>query len=162
MNAKQVLKDCVLFADLDDGDLDKIVSFATEKEYEAGASMFSVGDNAEELFVIEEGRVAIQMMLPRNPGQPSRRVTLDVATRNEMAGWSALIEPYRYTFAAVCMQKTVALAINGAKLKWALRDNPEMGFEVMKGLTKVLAAGLNDTRQVLMSERLLAGQGGPA
>ncbi len=39
-----------------------------------------------------------------------------------------------------------------------LRENPQIGYEVMRGLTRVIAAGLNDTRQVLISERLLAGQ----
>jgi CRP-like cAMP-binding protein len=157
---KQVLKDCVLFAELGDADLEKICAFAVDKQFESGSTMFAAGDNADDLFVIEEGRVAVQMMLPKNSGQSSRRITVDVATKGEIAGWSSLIEPYKYTFTAVCMQKTVALAINGNKLKWALRDNPEVGYEVMKGLTKVLAAGLNDTRQVLISERLLSGQNG--
>jgi len=155
--AAQLLRDCVLFAELDDADLEKIAEFADEKEFEAGSNMFSTGGNADHLFLIKEGRVAVQMMLPGGAGQSGRRITVDVATRGEIAGWSALIEPYKYTFTAVCMQRTVALAIDGNKLKLALRDNPEAGYEVMKGLTKVLAAGLNDTRQVLISERLLAG-----
>lgn len=158
MSVKQVLKDCVLFSELSDSELESVVGSAVEKQYEAGATMFSAGENAEDLFVLEEGRVAVQMTLPKTGGQASRRITVDVVTRNEMAGWSAIVEPYKYTFTAICMQKTVALSINGNKLRWLLRDNPKIGYEVMKGLTKVLAAGLNDTRQVLMSERLLAGQ----
>ena len=158
MSVKQVLKDCVLFSELGDSELETIAASAVEKQYEAGSTMFSAGENAEELFVPQEGRVAVQMTLPKTGGQASRRITVDVVTKNEMAGWSAIVEPYKYTFTVVCMQKTVALAINGNKLRWLLRDNPKIGYEVMKGLTKVLAAGLNDTRQVLMSERLLAGQ----
>ena len=158
MSVKQVLKDCVLFSELGDSELETIAASAVEKQYEAGSTMFSAGENAEELFVLQEGRVAVQMTLPKTGGQASRRITVDVVTKNEMAGWSAIVEPYKYTFTVVCMQKTVALAINGNKLRWLLRDNPKIGYEVMKGLTKVLAAGLNDTRQVLMSERLLAGQ----
>ena len=120
--------------------------------------MFSASDSAEELFVIQEGRVAVQMNLPKSAGQSNRRITVDVVTKREIAGWSALIEPYKYTFTAICMQNTTALSINGTKARWVLRDNPKIGYEVMKGLTKVLAAGLNDTRQVLISERLLTGQ----
>ena len=120
--------------------------------------MFSAGENAEELFVIQEGRVAVQMTLPRNGGQPGRRITVDVVTKNEIGGWSALVEPYKYTFTAVCLQKTGVLSITGVRLRAFLRENPQIGYEVMRGLTKVIAAGLNDTRQVLISERLLAGQ----
>ena len=117
--------------------------------------MFSAGDKAEELFVLQEGRVAVQMTLPETGGLASRRITVDVVTKNEIAGWSAIVEPYKYTFTAVCMQKTIALSISGDKLRWLLRDNPKIGYEVMKGLARVIAAGLNDTRQILMSERLL-------
>jgi CRP-like cAMP-binding protein len=162
MSAIQLMRDCVLFGELDDAQLDKIAEFTVEKQFEAGSTMFCTGGSADELFLIKDGRVAVQMVLPGGAGQSGRRITVDVATRGEIAGWSALIEPYKYTFTAVCMQKTVALAIDGNKLKLALRDNPEAGYEVMKGLTKALAAGLNDTRQVLLSERLLAGQNGSA
>ena len=155
MTAKQVLKDCVLFSGLSDSELEKVASSAVEKQYEAGTTIFATGDNADELFVIQEGRVAVQMTLPKTGGQASRRITVDVVTRNEIVGWSAIVEPYKYTFTAVCMQKTAALSISGEKLRWLLRDNPKIGYDVMKGLARVIAAGLNDTRQVLISERLL-------
>ena len=158
MTVKQVLKDCVLFSGLSDNELEKVASSTVEKQYEAGATIFATGDNADELFVIQEGRVAVQMTLPKSGTQASRRITVDVVTRNEIVGWSAIVEPYKYTFTAVCMQKTIVLSISGDKLRWLLRDNPKIGYEVMKGLARVIAAGLNDTRQVLISERLLASQ----
>ena len=158
MTIKQILKDCVLFSGLSDGELEKVAGSAVEKQYEAGATIFATGDSANELFVIEEGRVAVQMTLPKTGGQASRRITVDVVTKNEIVGWSAIVEPYKYTFTAVCMQKTVALSISAEKLRWLLRDNPKIGYEVMKGLARVIAAGLNDTRQVLISERLLTNQ----
>ncbi|MBI2849841.1 MAG: cyclic nucleotide-binding domain-containing protein [Chloroflexi bacterium] len=158
MSTKQFLKECVLFEGLNDSELEKIAASAVEKEYEAGSTMFSTGDAADELFVIEEGRVAVQMTLPKSSGQASRRITVDVVTKNEIAGWSAIVEPYKYTFTAVCLQKTNAMAINGNKLRSLLRDNPQIGYEVLRGLSRVIAAGLNDTRQVLISERLLSSQ----
>ncbi len=158
MTVKQVLKDCVLFSGLSDAELEKVAGSAVEKQYEAGTTIFNTGDNAEELFVIREGRVAVQMTLPRTGSQASRRITVDVVTKNEIVGWSAIVEPYKYTFTAVCMQKTEALSISAEKLRWLLRDNPKVGYDVMKGLARVIAAGLNDTRQVLISERLLTSQ----
>lgn len=155
MTARQVLRECVLFSELSVSELETIATLAVEKQYEAGSTIFAAGGDAEELFVLQEGRVAVQMTLPKTSGQASRRITVDVVTRNEMAGWSAIIEPYKYTFTAICLQKTIALSINGNKLMSLLWDNPKIGYQVMKGLTKVLAAGLNDTRQVLISERLL-------
>ena len=155
MTAKQVLKDCVLFLGLSDNELERVANLSVEKQYEAGTTIFSAADSAEELFVVQEGRIAVQMTLPETGDLASRRITVDVVTKNEIAGWSAILEPYKYTFTAVCMQHTVVLSISGIKLRSLLRDNPKIGYEVMEGLAKVMAAGLNDTRQVLISERLL-------
>ncbi len=155
MTTKQTLKECQLFSALTDAELEKIVNLATDKEYEAGTTIFQEGDSAEELFVLQEGKVALQMMLPTAPAQMSRRVTVDVITKNEALGWSAIVEPYVYTLTTVCLQKTKVLAINSIKLRPLLRDNHNIGYEVLGGLIKVVASRLDDTRQVLVSERLL-------
>ncbi len=157
MAAKQVLKECEVFSTLSDAELEKVSGSILEKEYEAGTTIFQEGDNAEELLVLQEGKVAVQMTLPKAQLEMSRRITVDVVTRNEVVGWSAIVEPYMYTFTAVCLQKVRALSISGTKLRWLLRDNPEIGYEVLKGLIKVVASRLDDTRHVLVSERLLTG-----
>ena len=155
MTAKQTLKECQLFSALTDAELEKIVNLATDREYAAGATIFQEGDSAEELFVLREGKVALQMMLPTAPAQMSRRVTVDAVTKNEVLGWSAIVEPYVYTLTAICLQKVKALSINSTKLRRLLQDSPQTGFEILNGLIKVVASRLGDTRRVLVTERLL-------
>lgn len=156
MTIKQVLKECQVFAALTDAELEKIVSLAVEREYEVGATILGEGDSAEELFILQEGKVALQMTLPIAPAPMSRRVTVDVVTKSEVFGWAAIVEPYVYTFAAVCLQKTKVIAISGSKLRALLHDNHRIGYEVLKGLIKVVDSRLDDTRHLLVSERLLA------
>ncbi len=158
MGAKQVLRECEIFSTLSEAELEKVASSGLEKEYEAGTTIFQEGDGAEELLVLQEGKVALQMTLPRAQAQMSRRITVDVVTKNEVVGWSAIVEPYVYTLTAVCLQKVKALSISGNKLRWLLRDNPKIGYEVLKELIKVVASRLDDTRQVLVSERLFTPQ----
>ncbi len=157
MIAKQALRECPIFSALDDTALEEITSLAVEKQYEAGTTLFEEGDSAEELLVLQEGKVALQMILPKALMQVSRRVTIDMVTRNEIVGWSAIVEPYIYALTAVCLQNVKALSISGNKLRWLLQDNPKIGYEVLKGLIKVVALRMDDTRQVLISERLLTG-----
>ncbi len=157
MNAKEILKKCEVFSRLSEADLEKVAGSALEKEYEAGTTVFEEGDSAEELLVLQEGRVALQMTLPKIEGRMSRRVTVDVVAKNEAIGWSALVEPFHYTLTAVCLQNVKALSISGNKLRWLLEDNPKIGYEVLKGLIKVVASRLDEARQVLVSERLLTG-----
>lgn len=157
MTAKQILKECDLFSGLSDGELDKVAGSVTEKRFEAGTTIFTEGSNAEELLVLQEGRVAIQVTLPKTEGLTGRRVTVDVVTKNDVVGWSAIVEPYKYNFTAVCTQNALALSLNASKLRALLRENPKTGYEVFKGLTSIIASRLHDTRQVLISERLLSG-----
>ncbi|MBI2287459.1 MAG: cyclic nucleotide-binding domain-containing protein [Chloroflexi bacterium] len=154
MTIKQTLKGSQVFSALSDAELEKIAALAQEKQYEAGMAIFQEGDSAEELFVIQEGKVAGQMILPRAQSGSGRKLTVDVMTQNEVVGWSALVEPYTYTLTAVCLQNVKAISISGNKLRDLLRDNPKMGYEVVKGLIRVVASRLNDTRQMLVSERL--------
>ena len=153
---KQVLRnlrECDIFSALSDTELEKVASSVLEKQYEAGTTLFMEGDGAEELLVLQEGKVALQVTLSKEHGQTSRRVTVEIIGKNEVVGWSALVEPYTYTLTAVCLQKVKALSISGNKLRWLLEDNHDIGFNVLKGLIKVIASRLEETRRVLISER---------
>lgn len=155
MKMEQVLKECRLFSTLSGAALEKIASLAVEKDYDAGTTIFREGDSADYLLVLEEGRVALQIALPEAPGGMVRRGTVDVVTKNEVVGWSAIVEPYIYTLTAVCLQKTRVLSISGVKLRGLIRDNQVVGYGILKELVKVVASRLDDTRQVLISERSL-------
>lgn len=154
MTTKQSLKECGVFSTLRGQELELVASSVLEKQYEAGTIIFQEGDEATELLVLQEGLVAVQMELSAAQAQMSRRITVDIVAANEVVGWSAIVEPHIYTFTAVCLQKVRALSLSGNKLRWLLRDNPGIGYEVHKGLIRVVASRLDDTRRVLISERL--------
>ena len=102
--------------------------------------------------VVQEGKVALQMMLTKTaPG--GRRITIDTVMPNEIVGWSTVVEPHIYTLTAVCLQSTRVLSISGNKLRWLLQDDKALGFEIVQELIKVVASRLDDTRRVLLSER---------
>ncbi len=155
MTVKQVLRNCEIFSTLSDADLEKVAGSVLEKHYEAGTTLFKEGDSADELFVLQEGKVALQMTLPKVLAQTGRRVTVDVITGNEIVGWSAIVEPHVYTLTAVCLQDVKTLSLSATKLRWLLRDDHKIGHEILEGLIKVVVSRLNDTRQVLISERSL-------
>ncbi len=150
---KRVLKKCEVFSALRDAELEQVASLAQEKQYEAGMTIFEGGDSADELLVLQEGKVALQMTLLKEHGQMSRSVSIDIVSTNEIVGWSAIVEPYTYTFTAVCLQKIKALSISGHQLRRLLQDDPRIGYEVLKGLIKVVASRLQETRHLLISER---------
>ncbi len=151
---KQALQRCQVFSTLDDVALDAVAASLIEKELEAGTTIFREGDPAVELLILQEGKVALQMAASPAEALPSRRITVDVIGANEIVGWSAVVEPFRYTLSGVCLQDTRALSISSSKLRWLMDDNRAIGFEILTGLSRVIATRLSDTRQVLVSERL--------
>jgi CRP-like cAMP-binding protein len=64
MTMKQALKECPLFATLSDGDLDKVAAMTSERDQVAGETIFQEGAAADELYLLLEGKVALQMTLP--------------------------------------------------------------------------------------------------
>ena len=154
MTEKQVLRGCEFFRTLSHWEFEKLWALVSERHYDAGACIFQQGESADELFVVKEGKVALQISLNQGGGQPSRGMSVDIVTQSGTLGWSALVEPYIYTLRAVCLQEVKVLCIGANDLRLLLRDNPDISREVMKGLVKVLVSRLEETRGLLVSERI--------
>lgn len=154
MITKRTLRECSVLEPLTDDQLAKILTLAADKEYEAGTVIFQQGDYAGELFVIQEGKVALQAQLPTTQPQMSRIVTVDLLTTSDLLGWSAVVEPHVCTLTAVCLQRVKVVAFGGTRLKSVLQDDPPLGYQFLDGLIKVVASRLDDTRRLLISERL--------
>ncbi|MBI2855001.1 MAG: cyclic nucleotide-binding domain-containing protein [Chloroflexi bacterium] len=152
MTTRNVLKQCSIFEGLSEIELEKIMAISRSAQWEAGDAIFSEMGSAAEMYVLEKGRVALQMSLPA--GQVTRRVTVDVAGKNEALGWSALVEPKRYTLSAICLEPTSVVAVDGAKLRSLLEADQGLGYKILRQLINVVASRLDETRKVLLSERL--------
>ena len=151
---KQALKQCQVFSSIDDAALETVLANLTEKQFDAGATAFREGEPATELLIVQDGKIALQMTTSSPETGLSRRITVEVVGANEIAGWSAVVEPHRYTMTGVSLQNTRALSISAVQLRQVMVANPSIGYDILTGLTKVIATRLGDTRQVLVSERL--------
>lgn len=158
MLSKRVLKQCPVFEPLDEAELEKIAGFTESRQYEAGATIFNQGTLARELFVLEKGKVALQMQLPASRDNLIKRVTVDIATRNDLIGWSAAVGERPFSLTAVCLEPTTVAAIDGIRLKSLMQQDTRTGYHVLSRLMEVAASRLDETRQVLVSERLSAAQ----
>jgi len=153
MVVKQILKGCAIFSSLSDAEIDQVAAVAlVDKEYTAGTTIIKEGDRADRMMVLREGRVAIQMTLPEQD-QQSRKITVDVADSGDIIGWSAIVEPYVYSFTAVCLQDVKTISLNGSQLRDLFKANPNLGFLVLNQLMKVIGSRLEETRRVLITER---------
>lgn len=146
---KETLAQCYLFDDLADEELEKVAELCREESYETGATIFAEGMMAKDLYVIREGKVALETSFSTRPGS-SKQGTIDVITQQGQAfGWCALQRPHTFTMSARCLQPTKVFAIDGAELYSLLTKDWFMGYKVMEGLVGVVASRLRHTKETL-------------
>jgi len=135
------LKSSALFGGLDKDHLERISVLCRGWSYREGKMVFNEGDEAAELYVLTDGRVALEMLRQVLPGRPAIPSAVDVVTKGECFGLAALVEPYVYTLSARCiMIPCTVLAIKGDMLRIAMDDDAGLGYEVMKRLTRLIKA----------------------
>ena len=146
---KQVLATSHFFEGLADDELDKIVALAHEEVCEAGTIVFREGDPARDLYLVEDGKVVIEMKIRLGPGGPGRQGAIDVITKGQVFGWSAISEQQTLTMSARCIEDTKVIAFNGDKLSRLFDEDSRIGSKVRKRLLGVVYSRLKHTRDTL-------------
>lgn len=152
-NLVECLRTGELFAGLDDEVLERIAALCQEEVHSAGTVFFSEGDQAERLYILQEGIVAIRIQ--RVPGAESI-VVQPIEKKCGVFGWSGLAEPNIYTASAVCATDAKVIVIDGRKLTALLEEFPSVGFVVMRRLAAVIGSRLRRTREHLTKDVHLA------
>jgi CRP/FNR family cyclic AMP-dependent transcriptional regulator len=150
------LKESDVFKNFNAAQLKKLASIATSEKHLAGTVLFKEGDVASNFYIVEEGRVLLRMEVDMGSGRPP--LLLDVATiaAGHGIGWSVFAEPHRYTASCRCLENSKMISFNADKLKGLLDQDPELGYEVLKGIVRILASRLNNTRELLFDEEVMA------
>jgi len=138
------------FEGLTDSELEEIASLCREETYEAGEVIIEEGREAKDFYTVVDGEVALEMALQLWPHAPPRQVTIEVATKGDAFGWSALVEPHIFTLSARCRTKTSVIAIEGGALRSLFEANPHLGYKLMRRLTDLVASRLKKTRAKLL------------
>jgi CRP-like cAMP-binding protein len=150
------LKECNVFQGLNDAQIEKLVAIAKEESFATGTLLYKEGDPSILLYLVQQGKVFLEMKSDMGPARPPMQVIIDVVTRREAFGWSAFVDPNLHTLSALIAEPTKMIVFEGGKLKAMMEEDCQMGFEIMKGLTRLLATRLNHTRVLLIGERALS------
>lgn len=124
----------------------RVSLLAHEETYEAGTTIFSDGDEAENIYILLEGMVNIESTLEQGLGT----VTVYRVKEGEIFGWSALIEPYSYTASAKCLQKSRVITIKGRDLLRLFEENNRLGLLVTKEIASVVSSRLRQTKDKIV------------
>lgn len=101
----------------------------------AGDTLFRLGSEADRLFVVERGRVALS--LPMRVGGHEEDVLVEERGPGQAVGWSALVPPHRFTLTAVAQLDTEVLALPRSALLAHFAARPSVGYAVTRNVAAV-------------------------
>ncbi len=146
-----ILKKSDLFGAMDSAHLNKVATYSRSISYRSGDMIFKEGEKASELYILTDGRIALEMEVKPVPNRPAIPTALEVVSKDEFFGWSALVEPYVFTLSARCMTPCTTVAIKGDMLLKTMNDDTLLGYEVMRELCKLISLRLANTRLRLIN-----------
>ncbi len=140
MISPELLRRFHCFAEVDADTLKQIAMASEEKRISAGTRVFDVGDDADELYLVEEGEVDIQYPL----GNGELR-TVDTVVSGELIMWSALVEPHKSTATAVVHHDAKLIAVDGARLRELCDADHELAYHLELNIAQLLVERLRGT-----------------
>ncbi|MDA8216425.1 MAG: Crp/Fnr family transcriptional regulator [Dehalococcoidales bacterium] len=148
-----------MFRGLSDKHLEAIAEISQRQVFETGATIFLEGQPAVYTFILEDGKVALEMKIQLEPNQPPRHTIIDVLFPGDPFAWSAFVEPYTLMLSARCITRATVIAVNAAELRQLLAADCVLGYAIMQRQTQVMSRRLHDTRAQLIGEHGLALMG---
>jgi CRP/FNR family cyclic AMP-dependent transcriptional regulator len=134
----QALERSEFFRGLQKPDIEKIAGLCQVKTYEPGQYVFQQGDRGQDIFIIAEGKVALERAVEL--GSRRGTVLIGLLGKGRVFGcWSTLIgEPHNLLSSASCQLPTKVLALKGLDLRDVMLQNTALGFRVLERLCFVL------------------------
>ena len=142
MVSAEWLKKTELFGNLNESQLNAILSRSSIESFPEGKTIFRQGDEANYLYILIEGMLDLSV----KTGEKFDFLTSKVQKEGAAFGIPSLIEPFRYNVTAACLKPSKVLVINAGRLKMDMEKDPKMGMEIMKRLVSIYFKRLNEIR----------------
>jgi len=141
-----IVKEIDLFKGIDSEVMKEIANICTEESYAKDAVLFKEGEEAERLYILEEGSLNLVI---ENGGS----LTYTLTEPGLVFGWSSMVESGRYTASAVCATDSKVVRIEREKLDKIFNLHPEVGLIVLKRLAGIISERLSNAYRDLLSAR---------
>jgi CRP-like cAMP-binding protein len=148
-----MLRRSELFSELTEDELCVLMPFCTDAAIAEEGMIFNEGREASHVYVLTEGKIALQKHIRAPHARHSRRTTITLCYPGETVGWSALMDPFKYTLSAVAWESSKLVRIDAVNLRKALAFYPEVGYKVTTALSEVMARRLRHTIDSLINQR---------
>lgn len=141
MNEAELLRRHPFTQGLSDAQLEKLVPCARLARFPAGAAIFHEGAVADALYLILEGRVALEQNVPGKGA-----LQLENLSAGDILGLSWLFPGGRWILDARAIEPTEAVVLEAGRLREQMDSDAALGFAVSKHVIHQLYQRLERVR----------------
>jgi CRP/FNR family transcriptional regulator len=139
----ELLKSVALFADLEEGELERFSHVAVPRTFPAGTRVFHEGDDSDACYIVKEGSFRVT-----REHSDGRAITLATLGRGEIFGELAMLDGDQRSASAEALTEGELLALPAADVRSLLARHPEISLKLVAGLVRRLrAANVRLSRQ---------------
>ena len=124
--------------------LSLLVECATCLNFEAGQMIFSEGESAQNCFVIQSGKIALELNLGEE------RAQIDVVGAGGALGWAWMFPPFYWHFDARALEPTRVVSFYGKRLREECERDHVLGYKLANYMTELVINRLQKTRLQLL------------
>jgi CRP-like cAMP-binding protein len=129
---------------------EQVMALGSRLNLAPGAVLFRLGDSADSLFLIERGRISLT--LPMQVAGREEDIQIEERLPGETVGWSAIIEPHRFTLKATASLQTTVIAFSRAALLEHFATRFDVGYTVIRNVAAVIGQRLQVTQAMWLRE----------
>jgi len=141
-----LLKQAAIFADLDDGELTRVMEICKEQRCQGAETVFKEGEPGNRLYIISEGEVRISRNIPGS-GEEALAVLKPGACFGEMA----IFDRSERSTDAIANTDCKLLTITRSDFELLLDFNRDIAYKVLWAVVRLLSARLRVTNDNLRS-----------
>jgi CRP-like cAMP-binding protein len=152
---RAVVQDHPFFQGMKPEHLEIVAGCASELRFKPGQFLFHEGEPANQFYLIQSGRIALEAHEPADGTAPVQNLGA-----GEVLGWSWMFPPFVWHFQARALEPTRTIVLNGAHLLVTAERDHQFGYELMKRVAQVVVQRLQAARKQLLTQPMKSGSGG--
>jgi CRP/FNR family transcriptional regulator, cyclic AMP receptor protein len=140
------LKMVAFFNELSDRQLKTVSGILFDRKYETDELIFEEGQPGAALFLILDGKVAIEMR------QENHATTLAILERGAFFGEMALLDEAPRSAHARSLEQTYTLALYRNDLSQLIQRDPQTACQIYRALARMVGDRLRSTNQLMQTD----------
>jgi CRP-like cAMP-binding protein len=144
-NLERILAEHPFFRGLESRYINLMVGCASNVVFKAGEYVFREGEEATKFYIIRHGKVVLEWFVPQKGA-----LSIQTFQDGDVLGWSWMVPPHQWRGDVRAYDLTRAIILDGKCLRDKCEADHDLGYELMKRITAMVAETLHATRMQLL------------